>query len=332
MTDFRPGNYSVHYMQQIDALRPTCPPKWMANLQWLNGLIERGQHFHLPDMARLIEVDDMPDYMPLLLRPPFPVTVLEYACSEDVEAIGDLTDAKSSKRIVLAFDSSEGRPPFPVLLHGKEIPARDGVWLVSIFYGDNVGQWVPPSLLTFIPYEQEVKSASAMVVVDSVRQKLGLTPKQIERRKGLGVVYVGLGPDLLEQIDSEYPGKSLAFVEEEMANAQYEHFAFMQLCLVLGCANVSAERQPAAAKLNKARVRSGKRAFFDYHVLTIPGTSGGKGDGASGRTVRTHLRRGHIRRLQSGKIVWVNAALVKGRAKGFVSKSYDVSPSGVSPA
>src|SRR5690606_12085614 len=145
---------------------PTCPPKWMANLQWLNGLIERGQHFHLPDMARLIEVDDMPDYMPLLLRPPFPVTVLEYACPDEVEMNDDLTNAQSSRRIVLAFDSSEGLPPFPVLLHGAEPPTGEGVWLVPIFYGDMVGQWVPPSLFVFISYDQEVKPASAMTVVD----------------------------------------------------------------------------------------------------------------------------------------------------------------------
>ena len=321
---FRPGNYSVHFAEQIEAMEKTCPPKWYANLKWLVKMMERAQHFHLPDMARLLDMQDMPDFMPLLLRPPYPVTLIEYAASEPAEMKDDGTNAQSSKRMVLAFDSNEGVPPYPMSFNG-EAPQEEGVWIVPIFYGDVVSQWVPPSLFAFVAYEQEVRASEGMYTPDAVRKKLGLTPEQLTKRKALKLFWGGLGPELIERISREYPGGELAFVESQMADAQFELNAYLQLCLVLGCSNVEAEKYPAPQKLNKARSRANKKPFFDYHVLTVPGDENRRNSaGSSGRTMRSHLRRGHIRRLSSGKIAWINATLVKGKASGFAAKSYGV--------
>ena len=80
-------------------------------------------------------------------------------------------------------------------------------------------------------------------------------------------------------------------------------------------------------KLNKSRIKKGKTPFFSYKVLTInsqkgnaPSNSNSKGSHSS---PRIHLRRGHIRKLES-KTVWVNACVVGDKKKGAVNKDYQV--------
>ena len=91
----------------------------------------------------------------------------------------------------------------------------------------------------------------------------------------------------------------------------------------LSCANVHVERdlpKKAGKKINSAL------PFDTYHVLTIdvPGHAGAVGSPTGGhRSPREHLRRGHIRRLEGGRRIWVNATVVAaGRGAGVVTKDY----------
>lgn len=101
--------------------------------------------------------------------------------------------------------------------------------------------------------------------------------------------------------------------------------AVTNLCVMLSLKNVEKrEIQPPAA-LNAKRRKKGRLPLYSYHVLEVDGevwdnhTSTGQGNG-----VRSHLRRGHIRRIPSGRCVWVRAAYVHGSADGFVDKDYTV--------
>lgn len=97
------------------------------------------------------------------------------------------------------------------------------------------------------------------------------------------------------------------------------------LCFLnaLQCSNVSATHTITSAK-NPAMAKA--LGFDSYRVLTI-----GKGEPSTGRAAlqifhrspREHLRRGHIRRLQSGSKTWVNATVVSAnKGAGVVSKDY----------
>lgn len=95
----------------------------------------------------------------------------------------------------------------------------------------------------------------------------------------------------------------------------------LALCNALACANVHIERSPAkkGAKVKNAL------PFDDYHVLTISPPAGRAGPAVphgSHRSPREHLRRGHIRRLESGSKVWVNATVVNAGIGGKVGKDY----------
>lgn len=88
----------------------------------------------------------------------------------------------------------------------------------------------------------------------------------------------------------------------------------------LQCSNVRAE-------LSKGQERGKVKTalpFDDYHILTIGGhtPSVSVGHVGSYRSPREHLRRGHIRRYESGMKVWVNATVVNPGIGGKVSKDY----------
>jgi hypothetical protein len=94
----------------------------------------------------------------------------------------------------------------------------------------------------------------------------------------------------------------------------------------LQCSNVKIERVPR--KKEKANLKQGL-PFDTYHVLTIEtnrqaGKTAPPSD-ADRRSPREHLRRGHIRRLETGRKVWVNAAVVNaGKPGGKITKDYAV--------
>jgi hypothetical protein len=88
----------------------------------------------------------------------------------------------------------------------------------------------------------------------------------------------------------------------------------------LACSNVAIEasipsKQPKASK--------GALPFDIYHVLSVRSSSeGGQDHGGTHRSPREHLRRGHIRRLSTGKKIWINAVVVNAGAGASVLKDY----------
>lgn len=90
----------------------------------------------------------------------------------------------------------------------------------------------------------------------------------------------------------------------------------------LQCSNVGTERMDPK---HGAKVK-GALPFDSYHVLTIRPSATVARDtlGGSHRSPREHLRRGHIRRLETGAKVWVNATVVNPGVGGKVRKDYRV--------
>ena len=95
---------------------------------------------------------------------------------------------------------------------------------------------------------------------------------------------------------------------------------------ILQCSNVCVDKSYP----NKQPAKHGKKdslPFDTYHILTMfrPDKNGqynGAICGNAHRSPREHLRRGHIRRLQDGRKIWVNAAIVNPGVNGIVHKDY----------
>ena len=104
-------------------------------------------------------------------------------------------------------------------------------------------------------------------------------------------------------------------------------YSIVNLCTILSLHNVKTRTITPPEKLQKKRLKHGGKPLFSYKVLVVDGEewhdSGNKGTGTG--SVRSHMRRGHIRQLHnSDRRVWVRATLVHGKAAGFVSKDYKI--------
>ena len=124
-----------------------------------------------------------------------------------------------------------------------------------------------------------------------------------------------------------YHAIMMAREPSDYTNADYgdEVGTLMDFLNALRCSNVGMESIGSAQKKPTAKLKNAL-AFDTYHVLTINGKSDGEreasGRDGSGTSPREHLRRGHIRVLQTGKAVWVNATVVNAGVGGRIDKDY----------
>lgn len=101
--------------------------------------------------------------------------------------------------------------------------------------------------------------------------------------------------------------------------------AVLNLCLMLAMSNVAESVVRPSAKAAARRKAKGKRPLYDYKILVVDGQKwDGPSSGSPGSGVRSHLRRGHVRRIADGRAVWVRATFVHGSVAGFVGKDYSV--------
>jgi len=103
-------------------------------------------------------------------------------------------------------------------------------------------------------------------------------------------------------------------------------YVFYEFLEALSCKNVEQTIiQKCDKALNARRINKGKLPLYEERILTIK-VNAKQGTGTRTGThesPRQHLRRGHIRRLESGNI-WVNACVVGSSEKGVIKKSYNV--------
>lgn len=97
------------------------------------------------------------------------------------------------------------------------------------------------------------------------------------------------------------------------------------MCLhIMNCSNIEYVDHPPIRIMNDKRKKKGKQPLFTYktlHIKTDKKASGKAETKGSRQSPRAHLRRGHIRRLNTHS-VWVQPCFVKGEA-GFVHKDYE---------
>jgi hypothetical protein len=105
--------------------------------------------------------------------------------------------------------------------------------------------------------------------------------------------------------------------------------ALLELLEALTCKNVFTPIHQEASKANNNRAKMGKLPIYETkflaikvdHLSIVKDTATANGNHAS---PRQHLRRGHIRRLESGNI-WVNSCVVGNSKIGVINKEYRVS-------
>lgn len=168
--------------------------------------------------------------------------------------------------------------------------------------------------------EREISNASRLSYES--RREAGLLFKQTKHFRGYPfAIFEGFLPS-----PTSNSGKRDELLATIMNDTNDEIVMLVQTCAVLNCANVQTTEIAPPAALNKTRAAKGKAPFFSYKVLTLtdPRSSirSAEADGTHA-SPRTHLRRGHIRRL-SERTVWIRPALVGNH--GSIRKDYRLAP------
>ena len=95
--------------------------------------------------------------------------------------------------------------------------------------------------------------------------------------------------------------------------------AAYELAVLLQCQNISIVKVEPPSKVNEKRKRKGKRPLPDGYVISVSRDvtrleydqeEDEENPKRTRTSPRTHFRRGHIRRLQSGARVWISPTLV----------------------
>jgi hypothetical protein len=308
-------------MADLLALAEASPPGMTAGFRYLADKLRQAQVFVLSDHGQLLDrAKPRPQVPGDVFRPPFPVVALEYTASTREWADPFYNGSKCSRRIALAWEWSDDLPPIL-----RAFPCADlgaGVVVAALAFYDEQDHWLPVAAAMHLDFEETWNDAPAPSPFREAMIKAGRISKAVEKEPGLASSPIALMPEAIEAIAARMG--AAATIDAICADMMDEVNAYTDLCYALACGNVGTSRVTAPPALNKKRIKAGKLPLRDFHVLelagggVLPGASDhGGGDRAA---PRSHLRRGHIRRLGPERITWVNSAIVRGR--GFIDKVY----------
>lgn len=265
----------------------------------------------LPEASRMSvkAAMDIAAHATYFLLPPKGVLVAD----NELKALGDIPLHLPYKRIVLEY-AYQNEPGFVPPEGEFEVPKRilfaqeyaDHIVFINAGYWRDIDGWFTSDIAA-IPKDHYVNR---------------------EKRSPIGAPYISLVPLFRDP----NPEESL----EEWAGDRATHaWVLISFLNALACSNVETQQADNPVADRWAKLSPRKQACQlppdVYHVLTIKpratasGNAAGVVNGTERKSVRGHLRRGHIRRLASGARLWINAAVVMlGSAAGRVTKDYRV--------
>lgn len=315
-------------------------------------LLALSEKFVLPENGELVHSwGQMPNNLPAG-RLPYPLTAIETRWTRDSADMMDSLQSEhqsklskisvnvSTRRISLAFEVGaefldEITDDHEVLkkassalkyASGERVQEPVGRITISIYYLDAVKRWEVVSAGLFQIYDPNligVKSESSAYEDDIVAmlKKHGVDTKKA--RKGIPYAPVMILPKSYQLNYGIRGNTALQGVHHDVAN---EANWIQDLVTALSCQNVKTERDEPSAFLQKERKKAKKPPLFSFHYLTVSGSQvgaeRGEGTGQGHASPRTHLRRGHIRRLSDERTTWVNEAIIN-PGNGFADKVYN---------
>ena len=270
-------------------------------------LMHHAEKFILPEWGKIFTKNefDMLDDLQLPTRMPYPIVAIEYHCSyEDLRCKPMMkNEVKSSKRIALVAET-EALYEYTELYAGMsdKYGAGPGFYVFPISFIDSDQTWTPPPACMFFPRggNKDLKDKGRSLILP------------------LGVASYGAYPE------SERPTR----IARDLAD---EVFATLHLMMALALDKGKHEILPAPTKLNKKRAKKNRIPLYEYKILDIvadvlhsPTYSSKPHQGGTHASPRMHKRRGHVRRLPSGKQTWVRNMIVGKPTAGMVEKEYSV--------
>lgn len=123
---------------------------------------------------------------------------------------------------------------------------------------------------------------------------------------------------------------SASFFEDAVSDIVRESRVVLELCEALTCRNVSSVPiEKINQSKNVRRIKNGKLPLYETRMLVVDTSLKSNQKSLSSslsdrNSPRQHLRRGHIRRLNDDRKIWVNSCVVGDKQNGIVNKNYSV--------
>lgn len=289
--------------------------------------------FLLPDGGRVLDDGDSVARLYDQLRLPFPCVALEY---EARGAINDAIETRSSRRIALAWDLRHGVPNFVQLVTGFDARPQQALVVQSLAFIDDMDLWTPVMGLVRLDLDDDVLLATIAEHALADPAHMALVQHRLTPQKSNDLVQSYSTQAIAYPVPPVFRSatpNTAQMLSNISADTDDELLAVIAFAALTSCANVEFDVLPAAKKLNTKRAAKNKEPFYDVRVLMLAGqgyrataiSSGKLGELIdSGSPKRTHLRRGHVRKLP-GKNVWINAAVINAGHGGARTPAYKLS-------
>lgn len=332
----QPLNYCAHAIEDLrnfeeKVLRRSAPQTARVFSQLIE-MLQQSVKFILPNCCNLIDPEELRQTHLDLVRLPFPCVAFEapWQTVSDVEQIGEFKQTPATKRIALCWEPSKQYELLPGLNDIIYKFPEGGAFVLPIYWASNYKTWTVALGGSFVPYRNTLRAAStheslpASRIAKAAAVEAGLTKPQA---KEIMAEPFYLQPEYYELLLDTYRGDVGKVYAQIILDSRDETMMLIQACSVINCVNVATTELNPPAALNKKRKETGKQPFFSYKVLQLSDErhetvrSGATGERAD---PRMHLRRGHLRRLES-KMIWVRPTMVNATSKsGAVFKDYSV--------
>jgi hypothetical protein len=254
------------------------------------SIYKKSQKFYFPRERQILEGKKFDDSVAELVRLPYPVISVLSETHIEASELG-VSEGIPTKSMTLVCDL-EYFGQLLKLNHAESLPANTLVYFsmaeIPKEFSQFPAEWVLYPMVYFMSYVPD---------------------KGFELRGHPGISNIGADRDRI------------------LADGENDLNTVINVCTVLNLHNAHEEAEKAPAALNKARIKKGKSGLYDYKILVVDGERWDGRHSASHSShdgVRSHFRRGHIRRLETGKSVWVRSTIVQGSREGFVEKSYSL--------
>ncbi|HEU4458814.1 MAG TPA: hypothetical protein VFR90_06800 [Methylibium sp.] len=332
----QPLNYCAHAIEDLlefaRGVQPMAPKSAHVHDRLVDMLCNSVK-FLLPNCCDLIDPDDMKQAHLDLVRLPFPCVAFEAPWDKGDDGVldlGDFPQTPATKRIALCWEARPEYELLPGLNDILEAFPEGGIFVMPIYWGPEYKRWTAALGGSFVPYDNEVRSMTleqslpASRIANAAAIEAGLAKPHGKQFRAEPFYLL---PEFYEQMLAGFGGNLEKVFAQIMLDSRDETMMLVQACSVINCANVGTATIEPAAALNKKRLASGKQPFFTYKVLQLTGEGKAAEHSGAGGThagPRMHLRRGHLRRLQS-KVIWVRPTMVGASSEaGFVVKDYAI--------
>lgn len=331
----QPLNYCAHAIEDLrefEAVIRDGAPASARALRSVISLLQSSVKFILPNCCDLIDPEDLRQAHLDMIRLPFPCVAFEapWEREDGPDEVGEFRQTKATKRIALCWESSPEFEAVPGLNNILDVFPDGGVFVLPIYWTPEYKRWTVALGGTFVPFENQVQKLTLENVLPATRIAHAAKIEAGQAKANANQIRAEpfcLLPEFFDQTVATYGSEEKA-VAQIILDTHDETMVLVQACSVINCANVGTVDVPPSVASNKKRIANDKQPFFSYKVLQLaedrrlPGGS----KGGEHAPPRMHLRRGHLRRLES-RVVWVRPTTVNAGSKlGTVLKDYALPP------